>query len=65
MGKFQALYEEQKGDLYAALDRTSEALAAYEIAKQTGETAPLLDLKINNLAVVSTTTPVPAPAPAQ
>ena len=65
MGKFQALYEEQKGDLYAALDRTSEALAAYELAKQTGETAPLLDLKINNLAVVSITTSVPTPAPAQ
>lgn len=57
MGKYESLYEELKGDAYAALDRTSEALAAYQLAKEKGEAAPLLDLKINNLAV--------APSPAQ
>jgi predicted negative regulator of RcsB-dependent stress response len=60
-GQYEALYEEQKGDLYAALDRTSEALASYELAKQKGQTLPLLDMKINDLAVDSATTPVPAP----
>ena len=60
MGKYEGLYEELKGDAYAALDRTSEAQAAYELAKEKGETAPLLDLKINNLAVDSASTPAPA-----
>ena len=56
MGKYEGLYEELKGDLYAALDRTSEALAAYELAKEKGEAAPMLELKINNLAVDSAST---------
>ena len=56
MGKYEGLYEELKGDLYAALDRTSEALAAYELAKEKGEAAPMLDLKINNLAVDTAST---------
>jgi len=59
MGKYEGLYEELKGDLYAALDRTSEAQAAYELAKEKGEAAPMLDLKINNLAVDSASTPAP------
>ncbi len=60
MGKYEARYEELKGDLYAAQQRTSEAQAAYERAKQAGETAPLLDLKINNLAVEPAAPPAPA-----
>lgn len=60
MGKFQSLYEELKGDLYAAQNRSSEALASYEQAKQAGETAPLLDIKINNLAVEPAAPAVPA-----
>jgi predicted negative regulator of RcsB-dependent stress response len=66
MGKYEARYEELKGDLYAAEQRVSEAQAAYERAKETGETAPLLDLKINNLTVetVAASTPAaPAAAP--
>lgn len=59
MGKYEGLYEEQKGDLYAALDRTSEALAAYELAKEKGENTPALELKINNLAVAPTTVSAP------
>lgn len=51
MGKYESRYEELKGDLYAAQQRSSEALAAYERAKEVGETVPLLDVKINNLAV--------------
>lgn len=63
MGKFESRYEELKGDLYAATDRDSEALAAYERTKQLGETTPLLDLKINNLTVEAPSTPASA-APA-
>ncbi len=60
MGKYERLYEELKGDLYAGEQRTSEAQAAYERAKQLGETAPLLDMKINNLAVEPTVSTTPA-----
>ncbi len=56
MGKYASLYEELKGDLYAAAQRSSEALAAYEQAKQAGDTTPLLEMKIDNLAVESTAT---------
>jgi len=61
MGEYESRYEELKGDLYAAQQRDSEAVAAYNRAKETGDTAPILDIKINNLAV----DPSPAPAPAQ
>ncbi len=57
--KYEKLYEELKGDLYAAEQRTSEAEAAYERARQLGEKSPLLEMKINNLAVE------PAAPPAQ
>lgn len=60
MGKYEARYEELKGDLYAAHQRSSEAVTAYQRAKEAGETAPLLDIKINHLAVAPVT---PAPAP--
>jgi predicted negative regulator of RcsB-dependent stress response len=60
MGKYEARYEELKGDLYAAQNRSSEAVAAYQQAKQSGETAPLLDIKINNLAVEPASTPTVA-----
>ncbi|MFM8331355.1 MAG: YfgM family protein [Candidatus Methylumidiphilus sp.] len=62
MGTYESRYEELKGDLYAALQRSSEAVAAYERAKETGETAPWLEMKINNLAVAPATQPA-APAP--
>ncbi len=61
MGKYEGLYEELKGDAYAALDRTSEAQAAYAVAKEKGESTPLLDLKINNLAVEAAGKPATAP----
>jgi len=65
MAKYESQYEELKGDLYASQHRSSEALAAYSRAKETGETAPLLELKINNLAVepVAPSSPAPAAAP--
>jgi predicted negative regulator of RcsB-dependent stress response len=50
MGEFESLYEELKGDLYAEMNRPKDARMAYEKAKQTGETTPLLELKINDLA---------------
>ncbi len=56
MGKYESRYEELKGDLYAAAQRSSEALMAYERAKQAGEAAPLLEMKIDNLAVDGATT---------
>lgn len=55
MGKYEHLYEELKGDLYSAQKRTSEAVAAYERAKEVGQTTPLLDIKINNLAIAPVT----------
>jgi len=60
MGKYESRYEELKGDLYAAQQRDSEAVAAYQRAKETGETAPMLEMKINNLAVVEPTAATPA-----
>ncbi|HYE34078.1 tetratricopeptide repeat protein [Methylocaldum sp.] len=56
MGKFAGLYEELKGDLYAAANRPDEARKAYETAKQFGEPSPLLELKLNDLP----TAPKPA-----
>jgi predicted negative regulator of RcsB-dependent stress response len=60
MDKYESRYEELKGDLYAAQQRGSEAQAAYERAKEVGETAPLLDMKINNLAVEPAASTAPA-----
>jgi predicted negative regulator of RcsB-dependent stress response len=48
-GKFQGLYDELKGDLYAAANRPEEARKAYESARERGETSPLLELKLNDL----------------
>lgn len=49
VGKFAGLYEELKGDLYAAAKRPGEARKAYERAKELGEMSPMLDLKLNDL----------------
>lgn len=48
-GKFAGLYEELKGDLYAAAKRPAEARLAYEKAKSLGEASPMLELKLNDL----------------
>jgi len=56
MGKFAGLYQELKGDLYAAANRPEEARKAYEAAKESGEISPLLELKLNDLP----TAPKPA-----
>lgn len=50
MGAFASLYEELKGDLYVDLHRPKDARTAYEKAKLSGATSPLLELKLNNLA---------------
>lgn len=65
MAKYESQYEELKGDLYAAQQRTSEAVAAYERAKETGETAPILEMKIINLAVPPAQASAPNPTPAK
>ncbi len=49
MGKFAGLYQELKGDLYAAAGRPDQARKAYQAAKAFGETSPLLELKLNDL----------------
>jgi predicted negative regulator of RcsB-dependent stress response len=48
-GKFAGLYEELKGDLYAASNRPELARSAYQKAKELGETSPMLTLKLNDL----------------
>lgn len=50
MGKFQGLFEELKGDLYAAAKRPADARKAYERAKELGDSSPLLELKLDDLA---------------
>ncbi|WP_045225312.1 YfgM family protein [Methyloterricola oryzae] len=50
MGEFESLYEELKGDLYADLHRPDDARLAYEKARQLGESSPMLEVKINDLA---------------
>jgi predicted negative regulator of RcsB-dependent stress response len=51
MGEFEGRYEELKGDAYLRLNRRDDARVAYETAKSKGQATPLLDLKINDLAV--------------
>jgi predicted negative regulator of RcsB-dependent stress response len=48
-GKFEGLYEELRGDLFAAAKRPEDARAAYLRAKAAGEPTPMLDLKLNDL----------------
>ncbi|SMF93517.1 Putative negative regulator of RcsB-dependent stress response [Methylomagnum ishizawai] len=48
-GKLAGLYEELKGDLYAAAKRPADARLAYGKAKELGENSPLLELKLNDL----------------
>jgi predicted negative regulator of RcsB-dependent stress response len=48
-GKFTGLYEELKGDLYAASNRPDPARSSYEKAKGLGEASPMLQLKLNDL----------------
>ena len=52
-GKFTGLYEDLKGDLYAASNRPELARASYEKAKELGEISPLLQLKLNDLPAAS------------
>jgi predicted negative regulator of RcsB-dependent stress response len=51
LGEFERLYEALKGDLYANLNRQEDARLAYEKAKRLGDDSPLLQLKLDNLAV--------------
>lgn len=46
---FNGIFEELKGDLYAALDRSDEARTAYQNALREGYSSPLLQFKLNDL----------------
>lgn len=47
---FNGSYDEMKGDLYVALNRTGEARTAYESALRSGHQSPLLQFKLDDLA---------------
>ncbi len=48
---FSASYDELKGDLYVALGRLGEARTAYESAIRAGAKAPLLQFKLDDIAI--------------
>ncbi len=54
-GTFTASYEDVKGDLYLALEQTDQARDAYQksvdAAREAGQSRPLTQLKLNDLAV--------------
>ncbi|MGH8559240.1 MAG: YfgM family protein [Methylococcales bacterium] len=52
-GKFEAAYEEMKGDAQVALGREREARGAYQRAVELGRKSSLLDLKIEDLPAPS------------
>jgi predicted negative regulator of RcsB-dependent stress response len=56
---FSGNYDELTGDLYVALDRLDEARTAYQSAVRNGHQSPLLQYKIDDLAVAES---VAAPA---
>lgn len=51
LGEFESVYEVLKGDAYFGLGRLDDARKAYEKAKQLGDSSPMLQLKLDNLAV--------------
>lgn len=48
---FSASYDELKGDLYVALDRLGEARTAYQSALRAGIRSPLLQFKLDDIAL--------------
>lgn len=53
-GKFGSIYDELRGDFYAASKRPEDARAAYLKAKELGEPNPMLELKLNDLPAAAT-----------
>ena len=51
MTGFEVDYDELQGDLYLAMDRQDEARTAYQSAVRTGQASPLVQFKLNDLAV--------------
>lgn len=47
---FSASYDELQGDLYVAMDRLDEARSAYQSALRTGQAAPLVQYKLDDIA---------------
>lgn len=66
---FSASYDELQGDLYVAMDRLDEARNAYQSAIRTGQSTPLVQFKLDDIAATGSSTNVPdltqAPASAQ
>ena len=50
LGGFEAIYSELKGDLYVAMGRIGEARTAYQAALKAGQSSPLLQFKLDDLA---------------
>ena len=49
-GKFEAQYEESRGDLYVVLEKDGQARAAYQRSQEIGDNSPYLQFKIDDLA---------------
>jgi len=49
-GQFEGNYQELKGDCYVALNRSAEALTAYQRAVALGNRTPFLQMKMEDLA---------------
>lgn len=63
MQGYASAYEELKGDLYVALNRTDEARTSYQNAQREGSQSPLLQFKLDDLTAAETVIPVAAAAP--
>lgn len=48
-GKFEAVYDELKGDAYVALNRPDDAMTEYLKARGPGENSQIINLKIDDL----------------
>ncbi|NOQ63526.1 MAG: tetratricopeptide repeat protein [Methyloprofundus sp.] len=51
LGGFEATYKELEGDLYVAMGRVGEARTAYQASLKAGQGSPLLQFKLDDLAV--------------
>jgi predicted negative regulator of RcsB-dependent stress response len=59
---FSASYDELQGDLYVAMDRLDEARNAYQSAIRTGQSTPLVQFKLDDIAAAGPSANVPDPA---
>ena len=59
---FSANYDELQGDLYVAMDRLDEARNAYQSAIRTGQSTPLVQFKLDDIAAPALSANVPGTA---